>query len=258
MVLTCIVVNALMSSTRKLTQIGFHRTTESITSLRATAGVAKNENDDVCSSSIERYRWRDELDRYFEKSNDGMPAFAVVLTVNTGYFDFFVNWYAYYRNYSEQTNQILIIIAEDAIVHDKLRGLFNSSAITTIILPGYDIANDSALSEAEDYDSVGYKSLVSTRATHLLNLICSLGATANGDTKTGITIVYSDVDTVLIKNPFPYIQNLIGTYDILAARCERLLLHRILSHCSIIRINITFTPLGKRTEIEFSIESANI
>lgn len=81
-------------------------------------------------------------------------------------------------------------------------------------------------SNAEDYDSVNYKSLVSTRATHLLNLICSLEATATSTTndKKDIVILYSDVDTVLVKDPFPYIHNMLTSssthntqYDILAA-----------------------------------------
>ena len=78
------------------------------------------------------------------------------------------------------------------------------------------------------------QSLVSTRATHLLNLICSLrrseehlvGANeatiANEDAKKDIIIVYSDVDTVWVKDPLPYIQTamMIGEsapYDLLAA-----------------------------------------
>jgi hypothetical protein len=72
---------------------------------------------------------------------------------------------------------------------------------------------------------------VSTRATHLLNLMCILGVTgedvvksneaiASKDTRKDIIIVYSDVDTVWVKDPFPYIQTLIGknkSYDLLAA-----------------------------------------
>jgi hypothetical protein len=77
-----------------------------------------------------------------------------------------------------------------------------------------------------------FQSLVSTRATHLLNLICSLrgpeeylvGANediANKDAKKDIIIVYSDVDTVWVKDPLPYIKTaMIGEsapYDLLAA-----------------------------------------
>jgi hypothetical protein len=52
-----------------------------------------------------------------------------------------------------------------------------------------------------------------------LNLICILGAT-NENTKRDIVIVYSDVDTVWVRDPFPSIQTLMGgdeSYDILAA-----------------------------------------
>jgi len=180
---------------------------------------------DVCSSRSKlNKKWRDELDRYFsEVTVDGIPSFAVVLTLNNGFWDFFVNWQQYFiiRVMSKSNNQpLLIIIAEDSSVYEKLKKLTPQQKKTTVVLPGHDFANESVSDKAEDYDSQEYKSLVSSRATHLLNLMCSLeGGESDSVTnetssdegtkakKENMVIVYSDTDTVWLKDPFPYIQS---------------------------------------------------
>jgi hypothetical protein len=140
------------------------------------AEVIPNEGSaDVCSSTREgrHNRWRDDLDRRFfggspPEAGGGrvgtiVPAFAVVLTVNTGYHDFFVNWHRHFRANTDPAKHVLIIIAEDANVHDRLVALFDYSArassptTATIVLPGYDVSNDRAHRNAEDYDSFTYK-----------------------------------------------------------------------------------------------------
>ena len=255
-----------------------HRTTspslESSTHLlRATtattsAASVQKYNDDgvrrssVCLSSPERNKWRKDLDQYFKKEQSTaaadekeegkttMPIYAITLTVNSGYFDFFINWHYYYIKHTTSpynNNNLLIVIAEDSLIYTKLKAMFddNDDSMTsnTIVLPGYATTtttnNHSSMmhnSNAEDYDSVNYKSLVSTRATHLLNLICSLDdttttatttATRTTNDKKDVVIIYSDVDTVLVKDPFPYIHNMLSSsssssssntqYDILAA-----------------------------------------
>ena len=234
--------------------------------LRATATTSaasvQKYNDDgvrrsnVCLSSPERNKWRKDLDQYFKKEQSTaaadekeegktiMPIYAITLTVNSGYFDFFINWHHYYKHTtSPYNNNLLIVIAEDSLIYTKLKAMFdhNDDSMTrnTIVLPGFAITttttNHSSMmhnSNAEDYDSVNYKSLVSTRATHLLNLICSLDTTTTTATaattatndKKDVVIIYSDVDTVLVKDPFPYIHNMLSSssssstqYDILAA-----------------------------------------
>ena len=234
--------------------------------LRATATTSaasvQKYNDDgvrrsnVCLSSPERNKWRKDLDQYFKKEQSTaaadekeegktiMPIYAITLTVNSGYFDFFINWHHYYKHTtSPYNNNLLIVIAEDSLIYTKLKAMFdhNDDSMTrnTIVLPGFAITttttNHSSMmhnSNAEDYDSVNYKSLVSTRATHLLNLICSLDTTTTTATaattatndKNDVVIIYSDVDTVLVKDPFPYIHNMLSSssssstqYDILAA-----------------------------------------
>ena len=248
-----------------------YRTSPSLESsthlLRATtattsAASVQKYNDDgvrrsnVCLSSPERNKWRKDLDQYFKKEQSTaaadekeegktiMPIYAITLTVNSGYFDFFINWHHYYKHTtSPYNNNLLIVIAEDSLIYTKLKAMFdhNDDSMTrnTIVLPGFAITttttNHSSMvhnSNAEDYDSVNYKSLVSTRATHLLNLICSLDTTTTTATaattatndKKDVVIIYSDVDTVLVKDPFPYIHNMLSSssssstqYDILAA-----------------------------------------
>ena len=223
-------------------------------SLRATSDVvtiSKNDNmeiSNVCLSSPGRYKWRKDLNQYFTKQSttEGgirmLPTYAITLTVNSGYFDFFINWHHYYIEHTtnnHNNNNILIIIAEDSLIYTKLKAMFHDDDVdegNTIVLPGYDVTttttnnNQSFMmqnSNAEDYDSIKYKSLVSSRASHLLNLICSLEATTTRPTndKKDIIIIYSDVDTVLVKDPFPYIDNMLSSssstsntqYDILAA-----------------------------------------
>jgi hypothetical protein len=224
-------------------------------SLRATSVVVNISKDDnmeissVCLSSPGRHKWRKDLDQYFTQSTAAveeergiimLPTYAITLTVNSGYFDFFINWHHYYTEHTtnnHNSNNILIIIAEDSLIYTKLQTMFQDDDGNTIVLPGYDVtttnSNQSSNmmhnSNAEDYDSIKYKSLVSTRATHLLNLICSFKATTTTrpttNDKKDIIIIYSDVDTVLVKDPFPYIDNMLSSssstsytqYDILAA-----------------------------------------
>lgn len=121
------------------------------------AEVVPNEKRTSICSPREEHAWRDSLDRYFDELTGEIPTFAVVLTVNTGYLDFFVNWHRYFRMNSIQANHVLVIIAEDATVHRKLVSIFDSVESATIVLPGYDVANDHAHHHAEDYDSFRYK-----------------------------------------------------------------------------------------------------
>jgi hypothetical protein len=170
MVMACIIGNALRSPMKQLSQIQSHSTQIEPQSkcppLRA-AVVPNEESADICSPR-EQHEWRDNLDKYFEESTGEMPAFAVVLTVNTGYLDFFVNWHRYFRMNSIQTNHVLIIIAEDSKIHRKLMAMFDSVESATIVLPGYDVANNSAHQNAEDYDSFKYK------VSELQKYFCSL------------------------------------------------------------------------------------
>ena len=157
--------------------------------------------------------------------------YVVVVTVNMGFYDFFLNWYHYYNQsihlhpnngtdekLSSSENQLLVVIAEDNEVYSSLHSL---SLVNIEIIRGR--AALTGNSDAEDYDSAGYKSLVSGRATHLLNLICGLMAVSTQE-ENSLIVVYSDIDTVWLRNPLTIIdtelfppQQPTLQYDILAA-----------------------------------------
>ncbi|KAL9180405.1 hypothetical protein ACHAXT_008375 [Thalassiosira profunda] len=214
-VLVAIIVgNGLMSITIVLSQIDF-RGKKYVPYTRAVGTVPTPSIEDVCSAR-EKSKLKGDLDNHFGSSSGEKYSFAVVVTVNNGFGDFFLNWLGYFRERVEgkSENPLLIIVAEDAAIHKRLKKLNRKS---TVILPGYKSSGDSVIDRAEDYDSQAYKSLVSTRATHLLDLICSLrgestpkksGSEGEATKTTGedMAIVYSDVDTVWLKDPFPYFQ----------------------------------------------------
>lgn len=166
--------------------------------------------------------------------------YLFVVTVNDGFFDFFLNWHGHFENTvlnsrsarndfeidEKDENDIkqhyfgdtpvLIIIAEDLIVYEKLSGLSYLINDGSVIILLSESAVKSGVPSAEDYDSDGYKTLVSTRATHLLDITCELVRGRKDDSnKSNRTsghddipwvIVYSDVDTVFLKNPIPYVE----------------------------------------------------
>lgn len=159
-IMAFIIANALRSPMKQLSQVKTHslqieEPQSECPPLRA-AVIPNEKSTDICSPR-EQHAWRDSLDRYFEGLTGVMPTFAIVLTVNTGYLDFFINWHRYFRMNSIQTNHVLIIIAEDATIHRKLVSIFDSVESATIVLPGYDVANYHAHHNAEDYDSFNYK-----------------------------------------------------------------------------------------------------
>jgi hypothetical protein len=155
--------------------------------------------------------------------------YVVAVTVNMGFYDFFLNWYHYYNQsviLSTNINgtskpSVLVVIAEDDEIYEAMTKL---SLNNTEVIRG---AFQRAYGKAEDYDSTGYKSLVSARASHLLNLLCGLqdmqSASDFAETENRWIVVYSDIDTVWLQDPLPLIQaNLFGSrqelqYDILAS-----------------------------------------
>lgn len=233
MLIVLIIGYQLVSYSIILSHIDFHRTPEIQNSSLSLPYASRS---DVCSPRSDHKQWHDIIDRHFSESAQEVPSFAVVLTVNHGFYDFFVNWHRHFndRMAERKYQPLVVIIAEDAVIHKQLKTQPKKDNI--IILPGRDFATEHGSVEAEDYESQAYKSLVSSRATHLLNLMCSLGdggsdGQANDKMREKMVIVYTDVDTVWLKDPFPYLKGMIfGTsnngiqstqqqpnYDILAA-----------------------------------------
>jgi hypothetical protein len=108
-----------------------------------------------------------------------------------------------------------VVIAEDNEIYDKLLSLPLSKEHDNIsIFLGAHATRQYSKNEAADYDSPNYKSLVSDRATHLLNLVCGLPGedqfinnVSSLDEWNKWIVIYSDIDTVWLKNPIPIIQS---------------------------------------------------
>ena len=226
---------------------------------------------ELCSTRERNKEWRYQLKNHLQQHQkeeeesslwlDQRTSFAIVLTVNNGFFDFFMNWLNHFNTNVATANSnkqhpdnnlleqaiLLIIIAEDPSIHKRLNDMTQSKGYSTIILPGYKTAEESETDQAEDYDSYAYKSLVSTRATHLLDLICSLEDNANSDSGNDddttdknedegrseetmqsksilddMLILYTDTDTVWLKNPFPYIQSKMGLNPMVTNHTKRI------------------------------------
>ncbi len=149
-------------------------------------------DSNICSSRQQRRVWNDITDRHFNNPDEELPSLAAVFTVSNGFWDVFVNLYHRSR---KKVADLLIVIADDSAVHSKLNELPQSR---TIVLPGYDPANEAGMR---------HEPLAAVRAGHLLDLLCSFEG--NG-AKKDLTLVYLDTTTMRLKSlfPFPHIQDL--------------------------------------------------
>ncbi|XP_045197204.2 uncharacterized protein LOC123551926 [Mercenaria mercenaria] len=116
---------------------------------------------------------------------------TILLTVNNGFYDFFQNWWWHFRKLDISVP--VSVIAEDDIVFEKLTSLSDSSI--EVRRSEY-ISIDKTVS----YDSMLYKKMVSARPTYILMYL-----------KNGTNVIYSDLDTVWLQNPMPYLK---GNFDI--------------------------------------------
>jgi uncharacterized protein (TIGR01627 family) len=125
-----------------------------------------------------------------EKTKEALPigSWIVLVEVNDGYYDFFLNWLYHFEQL--QLGLDLVVFAEDDVVHKKLERDIQSTR------PNIEIerSGSSFLPKSLDYNSKQYKELVSARATHILTKL-----------KDGRNVIYTDVDTVWKGNPLPYL-----------------------------------------------------
>ena len=119
---------------------------------------------------------------------------VVVMAVNDGYFDFFSNWLWYFR--AHKLPVPVVVIAEDEPVLKKL-SLFSYGRLT--VERGINTAD---IKEAVPFDNLRFGKIVNERPRHILKYL-----------ETGKNVLYSDADTVWLKDPFLYF---IGDYDIWA------------------------------------------
>jgi hypothetical protein len=116
---------------------------------------------------------------------------TVLITVNDGYYDFFLNWWIHFEDLGLTVP--VIVIAEDNEVYEKLQSLKVPTNALLIERSGLASTSDNKMSGPLNYDTKEYKTMVSTRATHLVRYL-----------REGKNVIYTDVDTVWRSNPIIY------------------------------------------------------
>ncbi|XP_060593180.1 uncharacterized protein LOC132747701 [Ruditapes philippinarum] len=116
---------------------------------------------------------------------------VIIMALNDGYLDFFLNWFASYK----KSNVLvpIVLVAEDKAVYDKIKS-FKFSMITV------KESNNSEINSTVVFQSRAFMDLTLRRHTYVLNYLL-----------TGRDVIFSDTDTVWLKNPVPYFT---GDYDI--------------------------------------------
>ena len=122
----------------------------------------------------------------------------ILVTVNTGYLDFFRNWLHYYRKLGLG---MYLVIAEDRAAFQTLYDDPDMNLKGRVLYAGddervRDIGNISDPETAYSFGMSEFNVLVQRRPTYfslLLNL--------------GYDVLYSDVDTIWLQDPLPYMTN---------------------------------------------------
>ena len=119
--------------------------------------------------------------------------FVVMVTVSSGYYDFFANWLHHARKHIN-LHSCLRAVAEDRA---SIRLLRRDLSPGNILLggaakEGKGAAAGSNHSEAFEYGSKGFGALVRQRPRHIASFL-----------RQGIAVIYSDIDLVWASNPLP-------------------------------------------------------
>jgi hypothetical protein len=125
-------------------------------------------------------------------------SWRVLLTVNDGHFDFFLNWWAHYLRTGARMG--VVVVAESDRVFDDLKALG---------LPRLTVERSGLSSPANlAYNTSEYRAMVSTRPTHILRHL-----------RQGTNLFYTDIDTVWRGDPTEFIdpsKDLTAATDVLA------------------------------------------
>lgn len=116
---------------------------------------------------------------------------TVVVIVSQGFDDMFRNWWYYYSKLN-LTNMKVVMLAEDSVTFAK----YSNQTDIDVWNTSFQSQPDSAVL---NYDTPSYKKLVSRRPRHLRRIL-----------KVHPNIIYTDIDTVWLRDPRPYIS---GEYD---------------------------------------------
>jgi hypothetical protein len=116
----------------------------------------------------------------------------VVVTVSHGFHEMFDNWWYHYKQL--KLTMKVKMITEDALTFDR----YKSTWELQVVRGDFTLRTTNAL----NYRTREYKKLVSKRATYLLKEI-----------NYGRNIIYTDIDTVWLKDPRLYLK---GGFDVWA------------------------------------------
>ncbi|KAL4219904.1 hypothetical protein ACF0H5_020316 [Mactra antiquata] len=118
-------------------------------------------------------------------STSTMTQWTIMLVVNDGFFDFFQNWFQYYKKLA--LHLPITIIADDDIVYEKLKSACSYCSV---------LRSQLNISEAAGFKDTKYDEIVTTRPLHILGML-----------RRGIDVLYVDIDSVWLHNPLTYFNN---------------------------------------------------
>ena len=163
-----------------------------------------NDDDKVPETLITEYHIPPKI-FVKEEAPPSATSWTALLTVTDGFYDFFLNWLAYYKQLSPPPAfNKLIIIAEDDAVLQKIQKLQQRGILPSafqIERSELELTKKSVMRKKNEYAALSYESsnynkLVSTRAGQILTRL-----------QKGMNILYTDVDTVWLSNPLFYVDD---------------------------------------------------
>ena len=123
-------------------------------------------------------------------AKDSCADFVILVTVSSGYYDFFLNWLHYASKYLDIRSCLLAIAEDNTAMPLLLRELPLSSVIQGVEQGvGQTQVNGSM---AFEYGGTSFGALVRRRPRHIASLL-----------KNGTAVLYSDLDLIWTHNPLP-------------------------------------------------------
>ena len=117
-------------------------------------------------------------------------SWVVILQVSSGYADLFENWLFFYQKL--QLGITVMVFAEDDSIYQQL--VASPSAKTAGVQVQRSTPDLGGELRAFDWDETKFKQIVSTRAGHMQQLL-----------QAGTSVIYTDVDTIWLSSPLPYL-----------------------------------------------------
>ena len=136
-----------------------------------------------------------ELNAKEDTEDVNIANWVVLLTVNSGYLAFFQNWFWYFNRL--QLPVPVVVIADDDESFQKLKSLYEHNGSVKV-----EKGEETNKELVADNKSPAFKRLVRERPSHILKHL-----------KSGKNVLFCDVDSVWLQNPFPYFS---GDFDIWA------------------------------------------